>query len=136
MIDFLNDAYAFYEQLNVSVTGLLGIAVIFFLTLLFSIREAAAWFFKVDDVKRDVRKLHEATSQLEVEIKVLQGLILQAKTHVHLTNSPSTAAQAAAEPVPVVSASGTTAQDDGRSTEDAPENKKTAGKFGGFPIVH
>jgi hypothetical protein len=127
-IDFLNDAYAYYERLNVSATGLLAIAVIFFLALLFSIREAAAWFFKVDDVKRDVRKLHEATSQLEAEIKVLQGLILQAKSHVPAP-PPAPAASASIE-----SPSDTPASDS--VADGARENKKAAGKFGGFPINH
>ncbi len=72
-LDWINDLSAYIAQLNVSVTGLIAAAVIFCLAFLFAIREAASWFFKVDDLKRDLRKLHQLTMELEKEIRSLQS---------------------------------------------------------------
>lgn len=79
--EWINQVYAFIGQTNLSVTGIIAAAVIFCLALLFAVREAASWFFKVDDVKRDVKKLHKLTLDLESEIRSLHALIEAAQAN-------------------------------------------------------
>lgn len=80
----ITDAYKLFDQLNLSVTSLVVIAAVLSLLFLFAAREAAAWFFKVDDVKRDVRKLRQLVIDLEGEMRSLQGLLNQ---NIALVNS-------------------------------------------------
>jgi Na+-transporting NADH:ubiquinone oxidoreductase subunit NqrF len=80
----ITDAYKMFDQLNLSVTSLVVIGVVLTLMFLFAAREAAAWFFKVDDVKRDVRKLRQLVIDLEGEMRSLQGLLNQ---NIALANS-------------------------------------------------
>jgi hypothetical protein len=56
-----------------SVTSLIAIATVFAIALLFSVREAAAWFFKVDDIKRDIKAVHDLVLELESEVRSLQN---------------------------------------------------------------
>lgn len=84
MLETIKNAYAIYEQLNISVTGLIVAALILALAFLFAVREAATWFFKVDDLKRDIHRLGEITVQLEGEIRALQNLLSQAKNQAQL----------------------------------------------------
>lgn len=84
MLDAIRNAYTLLEQLNISVTGLIVIMVILSLAFLFAIREAAAWFFKIDDLKRDINALREISTQMETEIHALQTLIAQARTQAQL----------------------------------------------------
>lgn len=79
MLEAIQNAYALLDQMQISVTGLIVAAVVFSLAFLFAVREAAAWFFKIDDLKRDVRRLRKNTQHLEGEIKLLQTLILKMK---------------------------------------------------------
>jgi uncharacterized membrane protein len=91
MLDAIRSAYAIFEQLNISITGLLVIMLILALAFLFAVREAATWFFKVDDLKRDIHSLREVTAQLEGEIRALHNLIGQAKQQASLNLVPPAA---------------------------------------------
>jgi hypothetical protein len=77
MLEAIQSAYAFFEQMHVTVTGLVVAIVLFALAFLFAIREAASWFFKVDDIKRDIGRLKEISLQLESEVRLIQGLVTQ-----------------------------------------------------------
>lgn len=52
---------------------LLAIAAVVTIAFLFAMRELAAWFFKIDDLKRDIRSLEVGIARLEGEIKSLQS---------------------------------------------------------------
>jgi len=80
MLEAIRNAYTVFEQLNISVTGVIVLAVILALAFLFAVREAATWFFKVYEVKKDVLRLREVTVQLEAEIRTLHTLISQVQT--------------------------------------------------------
>jgi hypothetical protein len=90
MIDFLNNAYEFYQSLNISLTGLLAIAATLLLVMVIAMREAASWFFKVDDVKKELRHLRDAAAILESEIKVLQRLTLQMRLQPQVSTDSRT----------------------------------------------
>lgn len=80
MVESIRNAYLIFEQLNISVTALIVVVVLLSLAFLFSLREAASWFFKIDDLKTDIQSLHEVSSQLQSEIQTLQSLINEAKS--------------------------------------------------------
>lgn len=115
MVELIQNAYNVFEQMHLSITGLLVAALVFSLAFLFAVREAASWFFKVDDLKRDIRRLHEVTTQLEGEIKVIQSLLTQVREPLEKKASHL-------EPVGAKTAAEAPAQ---------PESKSSA-----FPIVH
>ncbi len=71
ILDFVRNSYSVFEQLGLSVTALITIAVIVSLAFLFAVREVATWFFKIDDLKRDIVLLREVATQLEGEIRAL-----------------------------------------------------------------
>lgn len=75
VLKYISDAYSLLEQLNLSVAGVAVLALGLTLALMFAVRELAAWFFKVDDIKRDIRSLRELNTQLEGEIRALQTLV-------------------------------------------------------------
>ena len=66
-----------FQALHLSLTALLVGALFAVLILIFALREAASWFFKVDSVRRDLRQLKQMTSQLEQEVKHVQDLMSQ-----------------------------------------------------------
>lgn len=110
MIEAIRSAYEVFENLNLSVGGVLAIALFLFLAFLFSVREAASWFFKVNDLKRDVQDLHEVCRDLRAEIRTLQFLMSQLK---------STVAEAPTTP-----------------PREDPAPLKASEKPGGFTITH
>jgi hypothetical protein len=116
MLDFIRDAYDVFAQLNLSVTGLIAMSVILALAFLFSVREAASWFFKIDDVQRDIMRLRDVVRQLEVEIKSLHS---QLGT---LTGTPKTD----------IAFAPTVAQ----KTKATPKRAQLAIQNSNFPIVH
>lgn len=79
MIETIRGIYEVFDQLNLSVWGVLGIAFVLFVAFLFAVREAASWFFKVDDLKRDIQDLREVSQELRAELHTLQSLIQQLK---------------------------------------------------------
>ena len=109
-LETVRKTYEIFDSLNLSVTGLLVLGVVLALGFLFAIREAAAWFFKVDDLKRDVRRLQELVLAIEGEVRVLQNVMAHGRE-----------AQAAS-----------TAQAMTLGAEKKPEAKVAAG----FPISH
>ncbi len=74
-LKFIGQAYGLFDQLHLSVTGVIAIAIILALAFLFALREAAAWFFKIHDLKRELRTLREQNVHLEGEIHALQTLV-------------------------------------------------------------
>lgn len=99
----ITDAYKMFDQLNLSVTSLVVIGVVLSLLFLFAAREAAAWFFKVDDVKKDVRKLRQLVIDLEGEMRSLQGLLNQniALASAKVNEDATSAASVANEVTPL-----------------------------------
>jgi hypothetical protein len=75
LLDFIKNAYDTFEQYHVSITALIAVTLVLFIAFLFAMREAAAWFFKIDDIKRDIRKLHDLTVELESEVRTLQDIV-------------------------------------------------------------
>ncbi len=98
MLEMLRNVYALVEQ--VSVTALIVASVVFTLAFLFAVREAASWFFKIDDIKRDVRKLHEVVVELEAEVRTLQSYLAQAKEPLKAVVNVASES-AAATPTPI-----------------------------------
>lgn len=82
MLEVLKNIYGTIDQLHLSVTSIVVAMVLLSLAMLFSIREAACWFFKIHDLKRDLRRLQEITGQLEGEIRALHSLIDHLKTQI------------------------------------------------------
>lgn len=76
----LQNFYSLVERLQVTPEFLLGLAVLFALAGLLAMREAASWFFKVDDLKRDIGRIQETALQLETELRLVQSLLTQTLT--------------------------------------------------------
>jgi hypothetical protein len=103
LLDFIKNAYDTFEQYHISVTALIVATLVLFIAMLFAMREAASWFFKIDDIKRDVRKLHSLTVELETELRLIQDLVLkgpakQQEPELTQPASPSKMAKAASFP--------------------------------------
>jgi uncharacterized protein (DUF3084 family) len=75
--DLVQRGYAFYDQLGLSVTGLLLAGAICLILLVFGLRELVTWFFKIDDIKRDLRRIRESLNEVEGELRTLQALRIQ-----------------------------------------------------------
>lgn len=127
--EWINQVYAFIGQWNLSVTALAAAAVIFSLALLFAIREAASWFFKVDHVRRDIKKLYKIHLDLESEIRSLHTLIEAAQVNTKAKESFTPAMSPPLAPLNNNLATTTLA--------GTPVPEKTdVSKPGGFPIQH
>ncbi len=74
-LETLHRLYAFYDQFNLSMTAWIAIAVICLVAMLFAARELLGWFFKIDDLKKDLARLHELSQNLESEMRTLQAVI-------------------------------------------------------------
>jgi|GEM_PF-6348064 len=74
---FLSDAYEMFDSLNLSVTALVVIGLVFAAIFLVAAREAASWFFKIDDLKKDIKKVNQLVVDMEAEVRLLQGLLSQ-----------------------------------------------------------
>lgn len=93
----LNDAYTLFDSLNLSVTSLVVMGLLLTVVLLFVLRQAASWFFKVDDIKRDIRDVRQLVVDMEGEIRLLQGLLSQnVRVATELSEMPVPAPAAAA----------------------------------------
>jgi hypothetical protein len=77
LFKFISHAYGYFDQLHISVTELVVIAVFLALALLFAVREAAAWFFRIHELKQEIRSLRDQSVYLEGEIHALQTLVRQ-----------------------------------------------------------
>lgn len=73
VLKFIQTAYQTIDKLQLSLPMLAVIALVITLAFLFAMREIAAWFFKIDDLKKDIRSLEVGISRLEAEIKALQS---------------------------------------------------------------
>jgi hypothetical protein len=75
MGDFLERAYGWLDTYRVSPTSLAIATVVFAFVFLFALREAAAWFFKTGQIKKDLRRLEKLSLRLEGEIRALRDLL-------------------------------------------------------------
>jgi hypothetical protein len=73
ILQFIQSAYQTFDRLNLSLEMLAGIALVVTIAFMFALREIAAWFFKIDDLKRDIRSLEESVGRLEAEIRNVQA---------------------------------------------------------------
>ena len=55
---FIQNAYQTIDRLNLSLEMLAAIALIVTIAFLFAIREVAAWFFKIDEVRKAVQEFN------------------------------------------------------------------------------
>ncbi len=117
----LSDAYAMFDSLQLSVTSLVLIGILLTVVFLFAIRQAATWFFKIDDIKSDVRKLRQLVVDLEGEVRLLQGLLTQ---NVRLASDRAAVDFEIAKPVPLTRPT--------LQKEKAPEQAPTIK----FPVTH
>lgn len=92
-LETVQRTYDLFESLNLSVTGLLVLGAVLALGFLFAIREAASWFFKVDDLKRDVRRLQELVLAIEGEVRVLQNVMAQGREAQATAAAPTLGAE-------------------------------------------
>ncbi|HVK61993.1 MAG TPA: hypothetical protein VM432_10600 [Bdellovibrionales bacterium] len=102
--DIVQRTYAFFDQLGLSITGLLIVGALFALALIFAVREAATWFFKIDDVKKDLRRVRDSLNEIEGELRALQTIMAKnrerfEKSEDDLVDSPESE-PAAVEPAP------------------------------------
>lgn len=67
--------YAWLDRLELTSGMLLAVAAVLGLAMVVAAREAFSWFLKINDIKKDVGRLHEITLQLEGEIRTLQTLL-------------------------------------------------------------
>ena len=75
VVKAIGQAYAAFDSLQISMTALLIGLAVFSFGFFFALREAASWFLKIDDVKKDVRRLREIVLEMEAELRVAQSLI-------------------------------------------------------------
>lgn len=88
--DWIQQISATIAHFNLSMTAVAGIAFVLFIALLFALREAASWFFKIDDLKRELRKMNRMVIDLESEVRALHGLIESSKGREHTSiHTPS-----------------------------------------------
>lgn len=98
LLTALTQTYEFFDSLNLSVTAWVVIGLLLAVVALLALREAAAWFFKIDDIKKDVKKMRQAVIDMEAEVRSLQSLLSQ---NVKLAETTAlTARSQAASPTP------------------------------------
>lgn len=85
-MDTLQNLYEMFGSAHLSLTALSAIVLTLTLAFLYSSREAAAWFFKVNDIKKDIGLLNEGLSQIEGEIRGLKSLFAEAKVQQPVLN--------------------------------------------------
>ncbi len=68
----IQQAYEIIDQLHLSPLVLGCIAFVLSLTLLFCLRELAAWFFKTNGLKKDLREIQKEITQLQADVRALQ----------------------------------------------------------------
>ena len=73
----LNDAYAMFDSLQLSVTSLVVAGLVLTLFFLFALREAATWFFKINDMKADLRRLRQLVVDMEGELRLMHSMLAQ-----------------------------------------------------------
>ncbi len=74
-IQALQSFYGFMDGLGISPGLLIGLAALLALAGLLAVREAAAWFFKIDELRRNIDRLCDAASRLESEVRVVRDLV-------------------------------------------------------------
>lgn len=73
--DWLESIYGWLEAVHVSPSALAGATLFLSLAFLLALREAAAWFLKTHDLKRDLARLEELSLQLEGQIRSVRDSI-------------------------------------------------------------
>ena len=90
-----------FDSLNLSVTALVVIGLVLAVVFIFAAREAASWFFKIDDLKKDVKKVSQLVVDMEAEVRMLQGLLSQNVKLATPPEPPMPSATLEAQPKPV-----------------------------------
>lgn len=89
IINEILNVYAWLDRMHLTFGILLAITGLLVLAAVFTAREAISWFLKVNDVKKDIQRLHEITLQLEGEIRTLQLLMRSEKPAAPEPPSPA-----------------------------------------------
>ena len=85
---------------------------------MFAARELLGWFFKIDDLKKDLARLHELSQNLESEMRTLHAVIYKDR---QVTGPAPTVVVPPAE---------------NRETGPTQLARKAAEKSAAFPITH
>ena len=141
--DNLQNIFSLFEKfqdLHLTFGVILAIAALFFLALLFATREAMTWFFKINDLKRDVKRLNNATSELEGQIRSVQNTLelfqgqIQHRIQNQIERPPEMNTQAPVSPAQTLVDSGP--QQLGRIQRPAVTDEPVKPSKTAFPIVH
>ncbi len=90
VVSALTDFYNWIQTLQVSSGFLLGLAALFAIAGMLALREAAAWFFKVEDLKKDIARLQDTAALLESEVRLVQSLMREATNRQNsVANQPA-----------------------------------------------
>ncbi|MES2854350.1 MAG: hypothetical protein V4692_00725 [Bdellovibrionota bacterium] len=108
--DIVQRIYSLLDQAGLSVAGFLIVGALFSLALLFGFREAVTWFFKIDDIKKDLRRIRDSLNEVEGELRTLQTVYerqrAKAGAAAEIEVGPETTLQSEiAKPAPVKSPS-------------------------------
>lgn len=123
IVSAIQEIFAFFDSLNITATGWIVASVVFALALLFAVREAVSWFLKTDDLKRDLKRVRRALTELEGELKVVQNLL---ENQILRDKKTDTSKRSSTATVPPPA-----------SIETAPLKKsEEPKKSGGFTISH
>jgi hypothetical protein len=106
----LSDVYTMFDSLNLSVTALVAVGLVLSIVFIFAAREAASWFFKIDDLKKDVKKVGQLVVDMEAEVRLLQGLLSQTVKLATPTMNEPTIATASPAPTAMSTSTPTPAQ--------------------------
>lgn len=87
---FVQNAYSTIDRMHLSMTTLAVIALVVTLAFMFAVREVAAWFFKIDDLKKDIRNLEGAIGDLQEQIRSLNSNEKSAEKIAPLTDLATT----------------------------------------------
>lgn len=82
--ELLEAAYGWLDAAGISLETLLVASIVFLIAMLFASREAASWFLKTHDIKKDVARLEELTLELQGDVRALEVLI-----RTHLATEPA-----------------------------------------------
>ncbi len=77
-MDAIQSAYGVFESLNLSVTTLILLAFAFVLAFLLSVREAITWFFKIDSLRKELKRMKESVDRLQSDVTIIKEYVRHA----------------------------------------------------------